>query len=193
MDGQSFLSMRLFTGLSIASATLDSLAGLLAELRPLAPVKWSPVANLHITTKFIGEWPEARIAELGEVLDKIPRVGAIEIRIAGLDYFPNAAKPRVLFAGVSGGSPLIRLAESIDEALGAIGLKREDRPYSPHLTLARIRNENIHKLRERITNMSKIGFGSFEVTEFHLYLSKTSPSQSAQSSVYSKLRTYPTC
>jgi 2'-5' RNA ligase len=189
MDGQLFLSMRLFTGISIASATLENLAELLAELHPLAPVKWSPVENLHITTRFIGEWPETRLAELEQTLGRIEPVGAIDIRIAALDYYPNAGRPRVLFAGVSAGVPLIRLAESIDEALGAVGIKREDRAYSPHLTLARIRNENIHKLRERITNMPNIEFGSFEVTEFHLYLSKTSPHRS----FYSKLRTYTTC
>jgi len=191
MDGRFNLlnPMRLFTGLSIAFATLDNLERLLAELRPLAALKWSPVGNLHITTRFIGEWPETRLAELEEALSRVPPVGSFEIKIAALDYYPDSGRPRVLFAGISRAPALIRLAASIDEALAAIGCARDDRPYSPHLTLARIKNENIDKLRERLSNMSKIEFGNFEVTEFHLYLSKTSPN----GSVYSKLRTYSTC
>ncbi len=117
------------------------------------------------------------------------RPGSFEIEIAGLDYYPNAGRPRVLFAGVSPEPGLIRLAEAINEALAAIGCPREDRAYSPHLTLARIKNENIDKLRERIIHMPNIEFGSFEVREFHLYLSKTS----SHGSMYSKLRTYATC
>jgi len=181
--------VRLFTGISIDSGTLNNLDRLLNELRPLAQVKWSPVENLHITTRFIGEWPEARLGELEAALSAIQAVGPFEIKISGLDYYPDGARPRVLFAGVAAAPELSRLAEATSEVLAAIGLAREERDYSPHLTLARIRNENIHKLRERIKNMSITEFGKFEVREFHLYLSKTSP----HGSVYSKLRTYPTC
>jgi len=189
MDGQLFIVMRLFTGISIAAETLASLERLLAELRPLAQLKWSPVENLHITTKFIGEWPEARLGELENALGDICPAGSFEIKIAGLDYYPNAGRPRVLFSGVAAEPGLIRVAEAINEALAAIGCPREDRAYSPHLTLARIKNENIDKLRERITHMSNIEFGSFEVREFQLYLSKTSP----RGAVYNKLRTWPVC
>ena len=57
--------MRLFTGISIAPGVLANIAKMLDTLRPAAPVTlktaWSPVENLHITTKFIGEWPDARL------------------------------------------------------------------------------------------------------------------------------------
>jgi 2'-5' RNA ligase len=185
--------MRLFTGISIADGTLRNLDKAMIALRPLAKVKWSPVENLHITTKFIGEWPELRLAELEQTLGGIQPVRPFEIKISAPDYYPNARKPRVLFARVTAGPELSRLAGAIDDALAAIGCAREDLPYSPHLTLARIRNENIHKLREQTTHMSNIEFGSFEVTEFHLYLSNTIPHGSARSSVYSKLRTYAIC
>lgn len=187
MDGRLFIAMRLFTGISIAAETLASLERLMAGLRPLARLKWSPVENLHVTTRFIGEWPEVRLGELESALGEIRPAGSFEIKIAGLDYYPNAGRPRVLFAGVSAEPGLIHLSEAINEALAAIGWPREDRAYSPHLTLARIKNENIDKLRERIKHMSNIELGSFEVREFHLYLSKTSP----RGSVYNALRTWP--
>jgi 2'-5' RNA ligase len=181
--------VRLFAGISIESETLRNLESLLDEVRRLAQLKWSPPENLHITTRFIGEWPEARLGELEEALGRAAGMGAFEVTIGGLDYYPDSGRPRVLFAPVSAASALNELADATSTALAAIGLPREERAYSPHLTLARIRNENIHKLRERIKNMSTTEFGKFEVREFHLYLSK----RSSQGSVYSKLRTYPTC
>ena len=62
--------MRLFTGIAIAPHVLDNLARVLKEMRPLASLNWSPVENLHITSKFIGAWPEERLEELEEALDK---------------------------------------------------------------------------------------------------------------------------
>ena len=61
--------MRLFTGIAIAPRMLDRMAQVLKEMRPLAPLNWSPVENLHITAKFIGEWPEERLMELEDALE----------------------------------------------------------------------------------------------------------------------------
>jgi 2'-5' RNA ligase len=176
--------MRLFTGISIETGTLRKLESLLAELRPLARVKWSPPENLHITAKFIGEWPEARLAELEQALARVAPAGPVPIQVAGLGYYRSA-----LYAGVVPSAGLLHLARSIDEGLETIGCPREVREYSPHLTLARFRNENIRQLRERTENMSNTEFGSFEARSFHLYLSKTGPG----GSVYSILRTYELC
>jgi len=78
------------------------------------------------------------------------------------------------------------LAAAIDAALEPLGLKKEDRPYHPHLTLARVANDNIRELRERIADMKNPALGSFEAAEFHLYLSKPGPA----SSVYTRLASY---
>ena len=60
--------MRLFTGIDLPEPVLTNLSGLLERLRHTAHLKWTPVYNLHLTTKFIGEWPEARVPELIEHL-----------------------------------------------------------------------------------------------------------------------------
>jgi 2'-5' RNA ligase len=179
--------MRLFTGIDIAPGVLENLARVLKELRPLAPVNWSPVENLHITSKFIGEWPEVRLGELESVLAGMKPVDSFEVSIARLGYFPNPHQPHTLFAGIKTGPELSGLAKRIDEALEPLGVARDGRPYSPHLTLARIRNGNIRELREYIAKMTNFDFGTFEVSEFHLYLSKAGPS----GSVYTRLATYP--
>jgi 2'-5' RNA ligase len=184
--------MRLFTGIAIAPHVLDNIERLLGELRPLARLNWTPGENLHITSKFIGEWPEQRLAELERTLGQLPTPGEIRIAVARFDFFPNPHHPRVLFAGVQAGPALGDLARSIDEALLPLGCSREERPYSPHLTLAKInqakiRNENIRDLREHIASMTDSNFGSFDAVDFHLYLSKPGP----RGSVYTKLASYP--
>lgn len=180
--------MRLFTGIAIAPRVLDNIERLLGELRPLAPLNWTPVENLHITSKFIGEWPEQRLTELERALSEIPPPGNIEIAVSRFGFFPNPHHPRVLFAGVQAGPALAELARSIDESLFPLGCAREDRPYSPHLTLAKIKNENIRHLREHIAStMTNTDFGSFDAVDFHLYLSKPG----ARGSVYTKLASYP--
>lgn len=179
--------MRLFTGLAIAPRVLDNIERLMGELHPLAPLNWTPVANLHITSKFIGEWPEPKLTELERALAEVRPPGTIPITIARFGFFPNPHHPRVLFAGVQAGSALADLARSIDDALVPLGCAREDRPYSPHLTLAKIKNEKIRDLREHIASMTNLDFGSFEAVDFHLYLSKPGP----RGSVYTKLASYP--
>jgi 2'-5' RNA ligase len=179
--------MRLFTGIAVARDVRDNLERVLTELRPLAPLKWSPVENLHITSKFIGQWPEERLAELESALDEVICPTDFDVAIAGFGYFPNPHHPRAFFAGVEAGPGLAELAHAIEEALRPLGVAKEHRPYSPHLTLARIKNEDIRKLREHIAKMTNFDFGTFQVSEFHLYLSKTGPN----GSIYTPLATYP--
>lgn len=180
--------MRLFTGLEISPAVLDRMDALLKRLKPTARIQWSPIANLHITTKFIGEWPEDKLAELIQTLSAVPRTGSIPIRIGGLGFFPNAKSPRVFWAGVHAPSMLTTLAGETDRALDGLGIAAENRAYSPHLTLGRIKNaEPLNALRDAIQSSDPTDFGSFEATCFHLYRSKPGPS----GSVYSTLATFP--
>ena len=63
--------MRLFVGLDLPANIKSNLGKLVDSLRPTAKMRWSPVANLHITTKFIGEWPEARLDEMKAALSAV--------------------------------------------------------------------------------------------------------------------------
>jgi len=168
----------------------DNLARVLKELRPLAHLNWSPVENLHITSKFIGEWPESRLTELETTLENLAPSGRFEVTVSRFGYFPNPDNPRTLFAGVHAGPELADLATRIDEALTALGVARESRPYAPHLTLARIKHENIRELREHIANMTNFDFGTFQVSEFHLYLSTPGRDRHG-AAVYTPLAAYP--
>lgn len=184
---EKFETMRVFTGIAIAGHVLDNLARVLTQLRPMAAVRWSPVENFHITTKFIGQWADARLSELESVLEEVTVPAPFDITIAGFGFFPNPHHPRTFFAGVRGGQTLADLAQRTDEALRPLGIAVEERAYSPHLSLAKIKNENIQEVREHIADMTDFDFGTFPVTEFHLYRSQTGP----KGSVYSSLAVYP--
>lgn len=181
--------MRLFTGIALDPNVQSALEKVLGELRPLAPLNWSPVENLHITTKFIGEWPEQRLDELKGALAVIPAPEPFPVTVAHFGYLPNPHAARTLFAGVHAGPELADLARRIDEALAPLGVAKEDRPYIPHLTLARIRNKPTQAVREQVAKMRTIDFGTFQVSEFHLYLSTPRPGGSG--SVYRTLATFP--
>jgi RNA 2',3'-cyclic 3'-phosphodiesterase len=175
--------VRLFTGIAIGGDVMERLGRLLRELRPLAPLNWSPLENLHITTKFIGAWPEERLEELTRALAAIKLPAVFPLRIARLGYLPNAHKPLMLFAGVHGGPELVTLATRMEYSLESLGVVREQRRYTPHVTLARVRGKSVSTVREHIANMQNLDFGTFPVYEFHLY--------SSQSGSYEILATFP--
>jgi RNA 2',3'-cyclic 3'-phosphodiesterase len=164
--------MRLFVAIDIPADVSDNLGALLDRLKPLAKLAWSPVNNLHITTKFIGEWPEARLDEMKEELAAVPVSGPIEIEIRGLGWFPNARNPRVFWAGVEAGEALRNLAHETQQAAARLGVPVGELPYSPHLTLARIRNPvPLQSLRQAVSAHESGTFGRFRASAFYLYLS----------------------
>lgn len=181
--------MRLFTGIALGRNVERAVEQMLRELRPLVSVSWSLVENLHITTKFIGKWPEPRLDEIEQALDKIGAPAAFPVSIRGFGYLPDLRHPRMLFAGVQAGPELAELARQTEDALVPLGVAREDRAYTPHLTLARLDYKTVRTLREHIANMKNPDFGTFEVSEFHLYLS--TPRAGGGGSVYRRLATFP--
>ncbi len=159
--------MRLFTGFDIPAEIVAALDQLIDQIRPTARIKWSPPANLHITTRFIGEWPEERLPDLLAALNRIPRRPPIPIQIRNLGFFPNPHSPRIFWAGVEAPPELAALAAETDQALDALGLKPEGRPFRPHLTLARIKDPvPLQKLRETIAALPSIEFGAFRGERF---------------------------
>lgn len=165
--------MRLFVAVDIPPDVKTALDSFLKPLRPTAKLSWSRLDHLHITTQFIGEWPEARLDEIRQALAAVPAHNAIDIAVKGVGWFPNERRPRVFWAGVDGGEPLRTLARETGQALTEIGVPIEEREFSPHLTLARVRESvPLGALREALrTSAARFDFGAFRAREFHLYLS----------------------
>ncbi|MCX6626784.1 MAG: RNA 2',3'-cyclic phosphodiesterase [Candidatus Solibacter sp.] len=180
--------MRLFTGLDLPGEVVANLEELLRRLKPAARIRWSPPANLHVTTRFIGEWPDERLRELKAALAGLPGRGVIPVRIRRLGFFPNNAQsPRNFWCGIEAPG-LAELAADTDFAAAALGIPREKRAFSPHLTLARIgQGAELQTLRETIAALATLEFGGFPAGSFFLYKSTLGPA----GSVYTKLAEFP--
>jgi len=181
--------MRLFTGIDLPREVRGNLSRLVDKLRPNAPqLKWSPTKNLHITTKFIGEFADARVEELTNVLATLESREAIQISIRGVGWFPNPHNPRVFWAGVHASGALAKLARETEQLLKPLGVAVEERTYSPHLTLARIKPPaNLIALRQAIAALPSDEFGEFTAASFHLLLSEPGP----DNSIYTSLAEFP--
>jgi len=180
--------MRLFIGLDLPPGIVKNLEDLLERLRPTARIAWSPPANLHITTKFIGHWPDERLAEVKSALASIPTRPPIPVRIRDLGFFPNPRSPRVFWCGIEAPG-LHDLAADTDRATAALGIESESRPFSPHLTLARIKERlDLGRLHDAIAALPSHEFGRYEARSFFLYRSIPGP----KGSVYTKLAEFPT-
>ena len=180
--------MRLFTGIDLSEEVREKLERLLINLRPAAHLKWSPVYNLHLTLKFIGEWPEAKLPQLAEGLRSIPPRPPIEAEVKGLGWYPNQSHPRVFWAGVQAGEPLLELVREIEGALAPLGIAKEDREFSAHLTLARIKDPvPLQPLRNAIAQLETSEFGVFLADRFFLYRSQPG----SAGSIYTKLSEFP--
>ena len=150
--------MRLFTAIDLPPEILMRLDRLISALRPEALINWSPLDNLHVTTKFIGEWPEARLNDLHQALDGLPARRPFEVEVKELGWFPHDRAPRVLWVGIQGGAELTELASQTEEQLLALGIKKEDRQFSPHLTVGRMKRP---RLRTRVHETQPAALGRF--------------------------------
>jgi len=183
--------MRLFVGLDLPPAVVGNLERLIERLRRAATgsgrIQWSPPANLHVTTKFIGEWPEARLGELEAALAALPPGPPIPVSVGQLGFFPNPHSPRVFWCGIQAPG-LGELAAATDRATSGLGIASETRPYSAHLTLARIKDRiNPQPLNAAIAALPSLDFGAFEARCFFLYRSQLHRT----GSVYTKLSEFP--
>src|SRR5688572_30478384 len=174
--------MRLFTALEIPASVLDTLEKILDQLRPTAPIHWSRTSNLHVTTKFIGSWPEDRLEELKSALEGVPPSPPIQVQIRGLGFRRN-----VFLCGVAAPG-LDLLAAATERATVKLGIPSETRTYTPHLTMARIKKPcDLSTLRAAAAALDTSDLGSFEARSFFLYQSQLQPS----GSVYTKLAEFP--
>lgn len=195
--------MRIFIGIDLGPEIRGRISRFLEGVQGFAPdARWVHPESLHITLKFIGEQTPERVEAIAERLRRV-KSGDFEIRSGGYGFFPTARAPRVFWIGIHAGPQLAELAESIDVATAELGVPREDRPYSPHLTLARSGagrssgspkwrkgdgpNSAFAVLDKRLGALGELEFGTMTAHEFILYQSQLSP----KGSKYTKLQRFP--
>ncbi len=181
--------MRLFVALDLSAEIRASVANLIERLAPAArEMKWVNPAGLHLTLKFIGGQPEERLEAIAAALAAVPATGVMEIAFRGVGFFPNERRPRVFWIGVEAPESLSRLARDMEQALVPLGVAAETRAFSPHLTLARMKEPRpVPRLLEELAGLDSREFGLMAAEEFVLYQSRLSPA-GAQ---YTRLKAFP--
>jgi RNA 2',3'-cyclic 3'-phosphodiesterase len=179
--------MRLFVALEIPSTVRENLAELLKTLRAVSPqTRWVRPENLHVTLKFIGEVPEAKLSAIQNSLMGVRSDRPVTLDFQRLGFFPNEKHPRVFWAGIETSADLKTLAADIESAMEKLGIPREQRPFSPHLTLARFEPRRLpEKLRTAIQENAARDFGSLRTSQFHLIESNLKPSGAEYTTVES--------
>jgi len=190
--------MRLFIAIDLDDFIRQKIVRFVEGVSGFAPeVRWMKPEAMHLTLKFIGEFPDARLPEMKQALTAVESE-PFDISFAGTGFFPSPKAARVFWVGVQADERLQRLAAVVDDATAKLGIEREARAYTPHLTLARAGsarpargkedkpNNRFQKLRERLEKMPQPEFGTMAAREFSLYRSKLSPKGSA----YTKLERF---
>ncbi len=195
--------MRIFIGIDLDPEVRARIARFLEGIESFAPeARWVRPESLHLTLKFIGEQTPGQVEAIAERLRRVEG-NAFEIRFAGYGYFPTVKSARVFWIGIRAPAQLAKLAADIDSAVAELGVPREDRPYSPHLTLARcgpgrrsgspkrqkgdMASTTFAVIDKRLAAMGELDFGVTTASEFILYQSQLSPTGSK----YAKLHRFP--
>jgi len=169
--------MRCFIAIDITDQKLLDNLNRIAVMLNIQGVKPVEKENLHITLKFLGEISESIVQDIISQLEHVS-YKEFQIRVSGLDAFPNARRPRVIWAGIKEGHiELIQLQAIIENELKALKLKLENEKFHPHITLARVKdNRSIDKVKEILNIYQNEEFGIFLAKDFVLKQSILTPS-----------------
>ncbi len=189
--------MRLFVALDIDKPIRERILRFVDGVLPFAPdARWVKPESMHVTLKFIGEQPDVALPSIKQALQQIS-AASININFRGYGFFPNPKSARVFWVGIESGPELAVLASAVDQSLSTLAIPKEERPFSPHLTLARSaggsgsprRNKTdkpnpvFQILQNRLAALPIPEFGTMTSREFFLYESQLSP----KGSRYTKL------
>jgi 2'-5' RNA ligase len=177
--------IRCFVAIEIDDAVRKELSSLIEELKPSGRgIRWVRPENLHLTLKFLGEVSEERIPEIEKALNKVAaQLEHFTLRIKGTGTFPEKKRPRVVWAGVESSGQLFQLQKAIEKALSELGFKEEEREFTGHITLGRVKGSpdqlvakvTVQGLIPGLLRFKEKEFGIINVREFVLMKSELRP------------------
>ena len=175
--------MRLFVGIAIPPEIGERLWALTGGVKG---ARWLPPETYHLTLRFIGEAGRPQAEELDAMLRTI-EAPAFELALAGVNYFGTASRPRVLWAGVDPSLPLHQLARKVDRAARQAEFPRDDRAYTPHVTIARLHDTSLVEAMAYVQQKALFRAPPFTVEHFTLFESRQGKAEPA----YIPLADYP--
>ncbi len=137
-------TIRTFIAIELSDKARLALSSLQDRLKALVPpktVRWTPAQNIHLTLHFLGDVAQADVEKVTEALQMATAAyPPFSLNLTGMGCFPNMGRPRIVWAGVSGDTAtLVELHRDLGKRLNVIDFKPESRPYSPHLTIGRVK------------------------------------------------------
>ncbi len=160
---------RLFTGIEIPADVAESLSMLRGGL---PGARWVQPENYHLTLRFIGDVDDVVAREAAYMLGQVRREG-FELRLDDLSAF-GGRKPRALVANVAPSQPLMDLQAEHERLMRRAGLEPEGRKYTPHVTLARLRDSSSRQVAEYLSARGMFRSLPFQVSRFVLFSSRAS-------------------
>jgi 2'-5' RNA ligase len=179
--------MRCFIAIDLSGAVKEGIREVIERLSPTSgSVRWVPVGNLHLTVKFLGEVPEDRVAGIRTVVNDVClRHEPFEITVRGTGAFPTMRRPNVLWVGIDRSDALERLYADADLSLSDLGIAREARTFSPHLTVGRVKDSrDIEWTVKEFCTFRDTLFGTIEVRELLVMQSVLRPAGAVYSRVH---------
>jgi 2'-5' RNA ligase len=184
--------LRTFIAADIPPFIQNTLQSHVDHLRRLIgdAVRWVPAHNIHLTLKFIGEVSPASIDKLTHLLHTTAAsCSDFEISIGGLGCFPNPKQARVLWIGIQAAAELEALHQAIEAGCARLGYGAGARPFSPHLTIGRVREHispaDQQKIRKALEEITIDSLGTARVDSIHLYKSDLKPGGSVYTRLFS--------
>jgi 2'-5' RNA ligase len=155
-------------------------------------IRWVPTQNMHLTLKFLGDINTSHLDFLKQMLAREANLHQqFNLQLGGLGAFPSSRKPRLLWIGIHAPTDLAALQKSIETGASRLGYEQEERAFSPHLTIGRVRqNANPPELQKVRTALDTIQLGNIGIARIdtvHLFKSDLQPS----GSIYTKLFSAP--
>lgn len=183
---------RLFVAITLPEthqAIVGKSIGPLHQTIPRNLVRWVPEQNLHLTLKFLGDTAESRIPKIQEALeDAVRSFQPFNTMIGRVGCFPNSKKPRVLWLSLDQqAQELQRLQKEVEYALGHLGFPHEKRPFSPHLTIGRVKRHvqqtQLAAIGDAVARSDIVNVANWQCDTVHLMKSRLSP----QGAMYTSL------
>jgi RNA 2',3'-cyclic 3'-phosphodiesterase len=173
--------MRLFTAIDLPEHVKKQVENVCDGLRE---VRWVKPHQLHLTLRFIGEVDKSQFDKIKDALGQV-NFGSLELRLQGVGQFPPKKTPRILWVGVSKPDALVQLAKRVEKIIVELGYPPEEKAFSPHITLARLKFPP-SGLENFYAKNAYFRSDPFTVSQFVLYSSSLQPGGSVyrQEAVY---------
>ena len=172
------MALRCFIAVRLPGPVKKAIGEMIEDLKKSgADVKWVPYENIHLTLKFLGSTEESLVEDIKEALSKkLSSYSPFYIKISGAGCFPDERRPRVVWVGSGDAAQITDLQADVESELRKLGFPSEERKFSPHLTIGRVRSQKkITEMLKRLEEYRSSSFDDLEVKGVTLMKSELKP------------------